>query len=195
MSDKIDRQKGIDEVAQLVSTQLLETWLIMDKMLPERLAPIRDGLKRQRKQSSQGTALTTNFMMFLCTAGVLDRNGSMTMGELSRATAIPQSTTTRMADWMVSSGYVERLADNNDRRVVRVRLMDAGLELLLAAKAQLRELAVEFLERIPAVQRAALVLSLTDLLSAWQSVIDSESSTTYFPAKYRLPSGPSVDSP
>jgi DNA-binding MarR family transcriptional regulator len=174
MRDDIKRQKDIDKVAKLTSDNLLKSWLIIDGMLPKELRPIRDGLKRRRTRSSQGTRLATNFLMFMCTAGILHRDGNLTMGELSRATSIPQSTATRMVDWMVDNGYVDRFEDAEDRRLVRMSLTDSGLELLLAAKSQLRELVARIFERLPAIQRAAFLYMLADLMSAWQSVSEEQ---------------------
>lgn len=165
------RQKDIDEVAQLASNHLRQTWLLMDRMLPEQLVAIRNGPKRNRSRSGQGSGLTTNFMMFLCTAGMLHRDGTMTMGELSRATCIPHSTTTRMVEWMVDNGYVERIQDVEDKRVVHVRLTDTGSELLLAAKEQLTQITAEFLFRLPAIQRTAVILSITEIAAGWQNML------------------------
>jgi DNA-binding MarR family transcriptional regulator len=173
-SKKVKRQKDIEKVAKLTSDQLLKSWLVIDDMLPEELHPIRDGLKHRRIRSGKGTRLATNFMMFTCTAGILHRDGAMTMGQLSKATSIPQSTATRMADWMVNNKYVERFYDAGDRRVVRIRLTDSGLELLLAAREQLKELAATIVKRVPAIQRTALFFMLKDLASAWQSVYDEQ---------------------
>jgi DNA-binding MarR family transcriptional regulator len=53
----------------------------------------------------------------------------ITMGDMSRSLGVPFSTATRTADWLVNNGYVQRLADPNDRRVVRVELTEAGTEL------------------------------------------------------------------
>lgn len=53
----------------------------------------------------------------------------VTMGELSRILGVPFSSTTRTVDWLVNNGYVQRLADPDDRRVVRVELTGAGKEL------------------------------------------------------------------
>lgn len=171
------RQKDIEKVARLTSDQLLKSWLVIDEMLPEQLQPIRDELKRQRTRSGKGARLSTNFMMFTCTAGILDRDGAMTMGQLSKATSIPQSTATRMVDWMVDNEYVERFYDAGDRRVVRIRLTDKGRELLLAARGQLRELAAAIVKRVPAIQRAALFIMLTDLTAAWDSIYKEQISS------------------
>lgn len=168
--DSSGRWIGIDEAARLASDYLLQTWLMIDRMLPEELVPIRDGLKWRRARSRPGTARTTNLIMFVCAAGILHRDGSLTMGELSQGISIPRSTATRMVGAMVDNGYVVRFRDGEDARVVRIRLTDSGLELLLAAKAQLRELAGKVIVRLPAVQRAAVISVLTDIVSAWQSV-------------------------
>jgi DNA-binding MarR family transcriptional regulator len=53
----------------------------------------------------------------------------MTMGELGQAADVPLSTATRLVDMLVEHGYVERLSDPDDRRVVRVRLTKTGTDL------------------------------------------------------------------
>ncbi len=174
MSDTMKRQKDIEKVAKITSDQLLKSWLVIDDMLPKRLQPIRDELKHRRTRSGKGTRLSTNFMMFTCTAGILDRDGAMTMGQLCKATSIPQSTATRMVDWMVDNGYVERFHDAEDRRVVRIRLTDSGRELLLDAREQLRELIATIVKHVPAIQRTALFFMMTDLASAWNSIYEEQ---------------------
>ena len=52
--------------------------------------------------------------------------GNPTMGELSSALSLPFSTATRMVDYLVARGYLQRLSDTTDRRVVRVALTDKG---------------------------------------------------------------------
>ena len=181
MPDDIHRQMSFDEVAKLGSKLLLESWFLVDKMLPEQLGPIRNGLKRHYTRSGNKTGLPTNFIMFQCIAGILYRDGILTMGELSRATSIPRSTATRMIQWMVDNGYVDRFRDGEDGRIVRVRLTDNGIELLLAAKVQLREFAAEFIERLPPVQQTAVILVLTDIVSAWQSIQERQITSTQPP--------------
>jgi DNA-binding MarR family transcriptional regulator len=54
---------------------------------------------------------------------------------------VPLSTATRIADWMVGDGYVQRLPDPDDRRVVRVAFTDTG-------NAVYHDIDTYFLERI-----------------------------------------------
>jgi DNA-binding MarR family transcriptional regulator len=69
----------------------------------------------------------------------------ITMSDLSRILGVPFSTATRTVDWLVDNGYVQRLTDPEDRRVVRVELTETGKELYQAMNALLLESAEKFL--------------------------------------------------
>lgn len=60
----------------------------------------------------------------------LKDEGDMTIGELSGKMHLAFSTTTDLVDRMESSGLVERVRDKNDRRVVRIHLLDKGRALI-----------------------------------------------------------------
>lgn len=58
------------------------------------------------------------------TYGVLLRNdGPMTPGEVSQATELPSSTTTRVLDRLEAKGMIERRPDPADRRKVQVHAL------------------------------------------------------------------------
>ncbi len=80
----------------------------------------------------------------------------ITMGDLSRILGMPFSTATRTADWLVDNGYVRRLADPEDRRVVRVELTRAGKELYRAMNNLLLESAERFLHNFSLEERQEL---------------------------------------
>ena len=80
----------------------------------------------------------------------------ITMGDLSRILGVPFSTATRTVDWLVNNGYVQRLADPDDRRVVRVEPTDAGKELYLAMNSLLLEGAEQFLHNFGREERKEL---------------------------------------
>ena len=69
------------------------------------------------------------------------------MGDLSRILGVPFSTATRTTDWLVNNGYVQRLADPEDRRVVCVELTKTGKELYRAINDLLLESAEQFLSQ------------------------------------------------
>ncbi len=80
----------------------------------------------------------------------------ITMGELSRILGVPYSTATRTVDWLVENGYVQRLADPDDRRVVRVELTETGKELYRAMNDLLLESAEQFLHNFSPEERKEL---------------------------------------
>ncbi|WAH38937.1 MarR family winged helix-turn-helix transcriptional regulator [Alicyclobacillus dauci] len=63
---------------------------------------------------------------------VLEREGDLTIGELSNKLYLAYSTTTDLVDRLEKSGYVERKRCSNDRRVVWVQLQPKGANLFEA---------------------------------------------------------------
>ncbi|MFD1735982.1 MarR family winged helix-turn-helix transcriptional regulator [Bacillus salitolerans] len=57
-------------------------------------------------------------------------NGDMTIGELSNKMFLACSTTTDLIDRMEKSELVVRVKDENDRRVVRIHLLDEGARII-----------------------------------------------------------------
>jgi DNA-binding MarR family transcriptional regulator len=56
--------------------------------------------------------------------------GDMTIGELSSKMYLACSTTTDLVDRMEKNDLVERVKDTNDRRVVRIHLLDKGTKII-----------------------------------------------------------------
>ena len=74
----------------------------------------------------------------LQTYGVLLRHGEpMTPGQLSLATELPSSTTTRVLDRLESKGMVERRPDPDDRRKIWVHAMPFDHEHVGAAYGEI----------------------------------------------------------
>ncbi|MCI0476783.1 MAG: MarR family winged helix-turn-helix transcriptional regulator, partial [Anaerolineales bacterium] len=85
--------------------------------------------KRLAKLSAQGSArhfTDQPFFFYRVCVVIARQNGSATMGELSGALGIPLSTATRFVNRLAAGGYVERLADLSDRRIVRIALTTEG---------------------------------------------------------------------
>jgi DNA-binding MarR family transcriptional regulator len=59
----------------------------------------------------------------------LPQEGNLTMSEVSQAMGLATSTMTRMIDQLVEKGFVQRTADPDDRRIVRVGLTPQGQQL------------------------------------------------------------------
>lgn len=60
----------------------------------------------------------------------LDEYGELTIGELSNKMYLAYSTTTDLVDRLERNQLVERVRDQNDRRVVRLRMMQKGTDLI-----------------------------------------------------------------
>ncbi|TQS76131.1 MarR family transcriptional regulator [Ornithinibacillus gellani] len=56
--------------------------------------------------------------------------GDLTIGELSQKNGLAFSTTTDLVDRMEKNGLVLRTRDTNDRRVVRIQVLDKGKKII-----------------------------------------------------------------
>src|SRR6476661_9243870 len=61
---------------------------------------------------------------------VLEHHGDLTMSRLAELLDISVSNATGLVDRMEERGFVERVRDREDRRVVIARLSDRGVEML-----------------------------------------------------------------
>ncbi|MBI3360084.1 MAG: MarR family transcriptional regulator [Chloroflexi bacterium] len=134
-------------------------------MLPEELAREKarmDGLHPQGK--AEGVA---DYALLYNVGVILSRQPeSLTMGELSKALDVPLSTATRMVDWLVTGGYVKRLSDPEDRRIVRVALTETGREAYRTGDEFVRQRVEQLLRRFTPEERENLLVLLRKLVAA-----------------------------
>ena len=99
-------------------------------------------------------------MTHLHVASMLEHHGTLSMSRLAELLDVSLSNATGLMDRMEERGYVERLRDQTDRRVVLVRLSAGGTEMLNNAQILKQELLQKILERLDEGQltcvRAAL---------------------------------------
>jgi DNA-binding MarR family transcriptional regulator len=80
----------------------------------------------------------------------LHESGDMTIGDLSTKMYLAFSTTTDLVDRMEKNELVQRVRDENDRRVVRIHLLSEGVriieEVIQKRQHYLRDIMVEFEE-------------------------------------------------
>ncbi len=77
-------------------------------------------------QATKASGLRPPQVAFL---GFLHRAGTLNMGMISQLTNVTVSVATRFIARLESKGLIERIPDENDRRVVLVRLTDEGNQL------------------------------------------------------------------
>ena len=91
--------------------------------------------------------------------------GNITMGEFSNALSVPLSTATRIADLLVDRGFIQRLTDSEDRRVVRISLTNTGKELYKAIDKYTRQRLQQILSTLTYEEKTILLTLVSKLLS------------------------------
>ena len=61
---------------------------------------------------------------------ILSHDGELTIGDLSTRLYLAYSTTTDLVDRLERADFVVRIRDTEDRRVVRVRLLESGVNMI-----------------------------------------------------------------
>ena len=123
--------------------------------LPEQILNVKTSIQEHNLREKIGQINDRD--VFFSIGFVFSRQSEpITMGDMSRILGVPFSTSTRTADWLVNNGYVQRLADPEDRRVVRVELTKVGKELYRAMDDLLLERAEQFLHNFSLEERKEL---------------------------------------
>jgi DNA-binding MarR family transcriptional regulator len=95
-------------------------------ILPENLTSLMEQAKLEGKREGVSSINQYYFMGIL----LYRQTEPITMGDLSRLLDVPFSTATHCVDWFVKNNFARRLADPDDRRVVRVELTDSGKQIM-----------------------------------------------------------------
>jgi len=89
------------------------------------------------------------------------------MGELSAELGVPLSTATRIADWLVAGSFVERIADPNDRRTVRIGMTAKGQKIFQAFTEFNRQRIARVLRVFTPSEQAQLLKLMNRLLDSF----------------------------
>lgn len=89
---------------------------------------------------------------------------NITVSQLSQAVSVHISTASNLVDKLARAGLVERLRGEDDRRVVQIRLTDAGKTIMERAPQPLKGLVVDALEKLPEDALSRLDLELDGLI-------------------------------
>jgi DNA-binding MarR family transcriptional regulator len=90
----------------------------------------------------------------------LASRGPQRLADLADALSVDRSTATRMCDRLVRKRLVTRRRGSHDRRVVRVSLTEAGMELVAEVSRRRRAEIQRIVRRIPASSRPLVVTAL-----------------------------------
>lgn len=94
---------------------------------------------------------------------VLRENGELTMGELCAKMYLACSTATDLIDRMERNGLIERVRDSQDRRVIRLRVLEKGSNIIdEVLEARQTYLAAQFAD-LDEVDKKNLIQALEQL--------------------------------
>lgn len=97
----------------------------------------------------------------------------ITVSQLGQALSVHVSTASNLLDKLAKAGLVERQRGEEDRRVVRLRLTDAGRAIVARAPRPLTGLVIDALEKMPTDALLRLDAELATLLRHMNSVDQS----------------------
>src|SRR5690625_1899637 len=86
----------------------------------------------------------------------LIEEGELTIGELSNKNGLAFSTTTDLVDRMEKNELVERIRDSNDRRVVRIQVLEKGKTIIHEIITQRQHQLAHALEKFTQERRMQL---------------------------------------
>ena len=141
----------------------MQVWNRFEATLSKELDQIKERLQGMHPQREHQP--NTNYELFYRACSSIYPKGNITMGEFSSALSVPLSTATRIADWLVENGYIQRLPDSDDRRVVRVSLTDTGKELFKAIDRYIRQRMQQILSSLTAEERTILLTLVNKVVS------------------------------
>ncbi|MBT9156459.1 MAG: putative HTH-type transcriptional regulator YusO [Firmicutes bacterium] len=93
----------------------------------------------------------------------LIQNGDLTIGELGEKMYLACSTATDLVDRMERNGLVARERDTNDRRVIRLRVLESGHQMLGEVMQARRRYLSGVLERVSREETSSMVVALNHL--------------------------------
>ncbi|AUW92731.1 MAG: MarR family transcriptional regulator [Sulfobacillus thermosulfidooxidans] len=102
---------------------------------------------------------------------------NLPMGELAEQLGLTESAATRLVDRLINMNLVRRERDDQDRRVVRVRLSSYGKQLAELVFERRQAQFSRFAERLDQKSRDALIFGLSELLNVF-GILEQESKSS-----------------
>lgn len=167
MQEDIEHELYDREITAVVHG-FMQVWNKFEATLSKELTQIQERLHGMYpgRESHQDA----NYELFYRVSNNIYFKDSVTMSEFSRILMVPLSTATRIVDWLVDNGFVERLPDPEDRRIVRVTLTNVGRELHQTIDSYVRQRIQQILSCLTNEERATLLALVGKVVSALKEV-------------------------
>jgi DNA-binding MarR family transcriptional regulator len=153
-----EHQPSADNTVQFL--RYLEEIVALIVSMPPELTEHLRRLLADRRHSKEPSLLAFEPPILNRMATILYGDTKPTMGELSRALSRPLSTVSRIISMLEEYGYVQRLPDSDDGRVVRVALTDVGRQLYEAMRSHEARSAQIILDCLTVEERIILLTLL-----------------------------------
>lgn len=138
-----------------------------DDALKDRIiADFRSMMAELRCMGSERLLRLGVSMSQLHVMSMLERHGDMSMSRLAEMIDVSLSNATGLVDRMAERGFVDRVRVEDDRRVVLVRISDAGRQVLDEIEVLRGESLRTVLDRIEPGQLEGIARATTDLREA-----------------------------
>jgi DNA-binding MarR family transcriptional regulator len=105
---------------------------------------------------------------------LLAEYGDMTIGDLGTKMYLASSTATDLIDRMERNGLVERLRDTNDRRVVRLRMLEKGHQMIKEVMENRKAYLNDILSQVPEEEIEILKKSLQTIYELMKPCMHKE---------------------
>ncbi len=93
----------------------------------------------------------------------LHENGPLPPSQIARHIMVKSSTVTGIIDRLEQKGFVERLRNSPDRRVITIQLTEGGRELAKNAPFPIQHKIVDGIKKLPEKEIKRIILSLSKL--------------------------------
>jgi len=128
----------------------------MDEIMP---VVGREFLRRHLGDLCKGKITVQQLLI----ADTLCREGEIRMGDLARIMAVTTAAMTGMVERLVRYGYVERVSNPDDRRIIKVRLTRAGEDFIATLNARRRKAHIKIFGQISPQDREDYLRILTQI--------------------------------
>lgn len=113
-------------------------------------------------------------MSHLHLMSMLDRHGELPMSQIAELLDVSDSNATGLIDRMEERGIVERVRHPEDRRVVHVRVSDAGRRILADVEILRDDLVARILARLDTPRLMRLGQAMEDVRGAIEAIAADE---------------------
>lgn len=107
---------------------------------------------------------------------LLDRHGELPMSHLADMIDVSLSAATGLVDRVEERGFVERVRVPNDRRIVLVRITDAGRQMLEDVEILRIGIIEKVLDQLDEAQLVGVATAMADLRAAVMTTVSDPSS-------------------